>query len=72
MITTEDIGQEGSKKAGKLKGGGPHHHQGQGAIWGTAGSCQASGGIKAILGGTWVEVKEPGTHWAGNRQEGLG
>lgn len=55
MITTQDIGQEGSRKAGRLKGVGPHCNQGQGAIWGPVGSCQASGRIKAILGGTRVE-----------------
>ena len=39
MITTQDIRQEGSRKAGEPRGAGLHGHQGQGPSGGLQGAA---------------------------------
>lgn len=60
MINTQDIRQEGSRKAGEPRGAGLHCHQGQGP----SGGLQGAAGCQQRLGhagfGTVGRVKEPG------------
>lgn len=72
MITTHDIGQEGSRKAGKLKGAGPHFTKARGPSGGLPGAARPQEELRPYWVGPGWRVKEPGTHWAGSRQEGLG
>ena len=46
MITTQDIRQEGSRKAGEPRGAGLHGHQGQGP----SGGLQGAAGCPRRLG----------------------
>lgn len=54
MITTQDVGQEGSRKAGELRGLGLTVAKAR-AIWGPIVGYRNSGRIGAILGGTCAE-----------------
>lgn len=75
MITTQDVGQEGSGKAGEPRGLGLTVAEAR-AIWGLIVGYRNSGRIGAILGGTLQRVKEPGAHrpapTTASGQDGLG
>lgn len=73
MITTQDVGQEDSRKAGELRGAGLHCHQGQEP---SGGPARPQEGFELYWVGPGQRVNDPGRGWAafaaGSEQEGLG